>query len=210
MLRWGKTSLPSFDASIVVCICTLNYVGCNFRPFINGKVEVRKELAHPHTFGNPTNFINVGKFCVCAYLIDLPLLNWLSWAISLDSNWSPANFPQFHAILSSFAGYTQRILWALFLAQSWALWTTRNKLTIERKVINHPTNIIYKTVIFLQLWRPKFKGMERKGLNWMERELRELYASMKPRSWRNDGLTRAKVDPTSFFPVSPGRVLKNR
>jgi hypothetical protein len=49
-------------------------------------------------------------------------------------------------------------------------------------VINHPADIIYKTVIFLQLWRPMFKGLEREGLVWMERELRELYASMKPRS----------------------------
>jgi hypothetical protein len=107
------------------------------------------------------------------------------WAVLrqlLGCNWRPANFPQFHAILSSFAGYTRRILWVLFLAQSWALWTTHNKLTIEKKVINHPADIIYKTVIFLQLWRPKFKGLERERLVWMESELRELYSSMKPRS----------------------------
>jgi hypothetical protein len=107
-----------------------------------------------------------------------------AWAVLrqlLGCNWRPANFPQFHAILASFSGFTRHILWALFLAQSWALWTTRNKLTIERKVISHPADIIFKTIIFLQLWRPKFKDREREGLSWMERELRELYASMKPR-----------------------------
>jgi hypothetical protein len=44
------------------------------------------------------------------------------WAVLrqlLGCNWRPANFPQFHAILSCFSGYTRRILWALFLAQSW-------------------------------------------------------------------------------------------
>jgi hypothetical protein len=108
-----------------------------------------------------------------------------AWAVLrqlLGCNWRPANFPQFHAILSGFAGYSRRILWVLFLAQSWALWTIRNKLTIESKTINHPADFIYKCVIFLQLWRPKFKGREKEGLCWMERELRELYASMKPRS----------------------------
>ncbi|XP_051229193.1 uncharacterized protein [Lolium perenne] len=107
-----------------------------------------------------------------------------AWAVLrqlLECNWRPANFPQFHAILSGFAGYSRRILWVLFLAQSWALWTIRNKLTIDRKIINHPADFIYKFVIFLQLWRPKFKGMEKEGLCWMERKLRELYASMKPR-----------------------------
>jgi hypothetical protein len=105
------------------------------------------------------------------------------WAVLrqlLGCNWRPANFPQFHAILSSFTGFTRCILWVLFLAQSWALWMTRNKLTIERKVISHPADIINKSVIFLQLWRPKFKDRERDGLSWMERELRELYASIKP------------------------------
>ncbi|KAK1669324.1 hypothetical protein QYE76_057483 [Lolium multiflorum] len=108
-----------------------------------------------------------------------------AWAVLrqlLGCNWRQASFPQFHAILSDFAGYSRRIPWALFLAQSWALWTIRNKLSIEKKVINHPADFIYKTVIFLQLWRPKFKGLEREGLCWMERELRELYVSMKPRS----------------------------
>jgi hypothetical protein len=107
---------------------------------------------------------------------------WAAVRQLLGFNWRLANFQQFHAIISSFAGFTCRILWALFLAHSWALWTIRNKLTIEKKVINHPADIIYKTVIFLQLWRPKFKGLEREGLVWMESELRELYSSMKPRS----------------------------
>jgi hypothetical protein len=51
----------------------------------------------------------------------------------LDCNWNPGNFPQFHAILSSLAGRARRLLWFLFLAQAWALWNIRNKLTIEKK-----------------------------------------------------------------------------
>jgi hypothetical protein len=68
----------------------------------------------------------------------------------------------------------------LFLAQSWALWNTRNKLAIEKKVISNPADIIYKIIILLQLWSLKFKAREKEGLNWMAQELRELYVHLKP------------------------------
>jgi hypothetical protein len=42
-----------------------------------------------------------------------------SWSVMhslLGCNWCPANFAQFHAILSSFSGQATRIFWILFLA----------------------------------------------------------------------------------------------
>jgi hypothetical protein len=98
----------------------------------------------------------------------------------LDCNWNPGNFPQFHAILSSLAGRARRLLWFLFLAQAWALWNIRNKLTIEKKVINHPANVIFKTAIFIQLWSGKAKPSDRDGLRWLENKLRELYTAVRP------------------------------
>jgi hypothetical protein len=98
----------------------------------------------------------------------------------LGCNWCPANFAQFHAILSGFSGYARKLLWVLFLAQSWALWNTRNKLAIEKKVISNPADIIYKIIILLQLWSLKFKSREKEGLNWMAQELRELSVHLKP------------------------------
>jgi hypothetical protein len=47
-------------------------------------------------------------------------------------------------------------------------------------VLNHPADLIYKIIIFLQLWSIKFKSLEKEGLSWMVRELRELYVAMKP------------------------------
>ncbi|KAK1693140.1 hypothetical protein QYE76_009837 [Lolium multiflorum] len=79
-------------------------------------------------------------------------------------------------------GACSLLLWVFFLAQSWALWLIRNKLTIERKIINHPADVLYKIVILLQLWSTKFKGRDKEGLTWMANELRELYASMRPRN----------------------------
>jgi hypothetical protein len=99
----------------------------------------------------------------------------------LGCKWRTAIFAQFHAILSSFTGLKRHILWIVFLVQSWALWNIRNKLIIEKKVMNHPANIIYKIVI-LQLWSLKLRAIEKEGLNWMAQELRVLYAAMKRRS----------------------------
>jgi hypothetical protein len=106
-----------------------------------------------------------------------------AWSVTrqlLGCNWRPANFAQFHDILSSFSGYPRKLLWILFLAQSWALWNVRNKLAIEKKIIANPADIVYKIIIFLQLWSLKCKSREKEGLSWMARELRELYASLRP------------------------------
>jgi hypothetical protein len=46
------------------------------------------------------------------------------------------------------------MVWIFFAAQCWALWTTRNKFTIEKKFPRLPTDIIFKLLISLQLWRP--------------------------------------------------------
>jgi hypothetical protein len=54
------------------------------------------------------------------------------------------------------------------------------QLAIEKKVISNPADIIYKIIIFLQLWSPKYKSREREGLSWMAQELRKLYVQLKP------------------------------
>jgi hypothetical protein len=91
----------------------------------------------------------------------------LAWSVFrrlLGCDWSPTNFAQLFTLFSTFAGRPQRTVWALFLAQSWALWTIRNKLVIERKVINHPADIVFKSSIFLQLWWPSAKGKDQGAL----------------------------------------------
>jgi hypothetical protein len=56
----------------------------------------------------------------------------------------------------------------------------RNKFAIKKKLISNPTDIIYKIIIFLQLWSLKAKAREKEGLSWMASELRELYVQLKP------------------------------
>jgi hypothetical protein len=44
------------------------------------------------------------------------------------------------------------MLWTYFAAQSWALWTTKNKFTIEGKFPRQPANRVFQFLINLQLW----------------------------------------------------------
>ena len=98
----------------------------------------------------------------------------------LGRSWCPASLPQFFAILSGFSGQARRLLWIYFVAQSWALWHVRNKLAIEAKVINHPADIIFKTLLFLQLWIPTLKLQDKEGARWMLGELRKTHVMCRP------------------------------
>jgi hypothetical protein len=104
----------------------------------------------------------------------------------LDCAWSPANFPQFSAIVANLLGGQQRVIWALFAAQSWALWLTRNKLSIESKLIKHPADVIFKTLVFLQLWTPAAKPRDQPSLRWLSVELKKLHAVHAPRLLPSD------------------------
>jgi hypothetical protein len=77
-----------------------------------------------------------------------------------------------------FQGAAKRFLWVLFTVQSWALWTTRKKFSIEAKFPKRPGNCIFKTIIFLQLWRP----LERKEVLPMVDEavvkFKEIFAAL--------------------------------
>jgi hypothetical protein len=113
------------------------------------------------------------------FTCSLALFAWSVLRQLLGCAWRPASFAQFHHILSSLAGLPRRMLWLLFLAQSWALWLTRNKMSIEKKIPNHPSDIIFKTMLFLQLWSINSKRRDQEGLCWMINELRELYSASR-------------------------------
>lgn len=45
----------------------------------------------------------------------------------------------------------------VFAAFCWALWTTRNKMVIEKKFPRRPTDVVYTALSFLQVWSFKLK-----------------------------------------------------
>jgi hypothetical protein len=110
----------------------------------------------------------------------LAMFAWSVLRQILQCSWCPASFPQFFAIVSNFAGRARRTIWSLFLAQSWALWLIRNKLSMESKLIRHPADIIFKTLFCLQQWLILAKPLDRPWLRWLISELRRVHALHRP------------------------------
>jgi hypothetical protein len=69
----------------------------------------------------------------------------------------------------------RQYFWLLFVAQSWALWHIRNKLTIDKKLPKQPTDYFLKSASFVQLWLPLMKPKHIDNLDMMVGGLRALY-----------------------------------
>ena len=79
---------------------------------------------------------------------------WSAVREAFHSNWNPASGNDLIAILKTTRGTSSRIAWRCVGALLWAIWTTRNKITIEKKFPNHPADVIFKCHLFLQTWTP--------------------------------------------------------
>ena len=65
----------------------------------------------------------------------------------------------------------------LFAALCWALWCTRNKLTIESVVPKHPTGILFKMLTFIQTWANLSKEQDKADLVMLANGLKAIYRS---------------------------------
>ena len=79
---------------------------------------------------------------------------WSTVREAFHTDWNPASRTQLVSILKSTKGTTRRLVWRCVGALLWAIWTTRNKITIEKKFLNHPADVIFKCHLFLQMWTP--------------------------------------------------------
>ena len=79
-------------------------------------------------------------------------------------------------------GRQRQIGWVLFSALCWALWTTRNKLTIDAVVPKHPSDVIYKMCMFIQVWANLAKVQDKEALLLMSSGLKEIYHAITPGS----------------------------
>jgi hypothetical protein len=62
------------------------------------------------------------------------------------------------------------------MAQCWALWTTRNKFTIEAKFSHQPADCVFKILLNLQLWRPLQRPNDVALLDEMAAILKRLFS----------------------------------
>jgi hypothetical protein len=82
---------------------------------------------------------------------------WSGIREAFEVQWNPEKLPEFLSILNQLTPSVRQSFWVLFVAQSWAVWHIRNKLTIEKSFPKQPADCFFKTAMFLQLWRPLLK-----------------------------------------------------
>jgi hypothetical protein len=92
----------------------------------------------------------------------------------------PKNRHDSFAIFDGYHGKVRRLLWILFAATCWLLWTTRNKFTIEAKFSRQPADCIFKILINLQLWRPLLKPKDAVLLDVLVLMLKRLFSGTLP------------------------------
>jgi hypothetical protein len=90
--------------------------------------------------------------------------------------WSPRSRQEWLSILATLNPRAKRLLWTFFVAQSWALWLTRNKFSIDGVFPRQPADIVFKLVLTLQLWRPLQKCKDVQVFDEMGRLTKRLFS----------------------------------
>ena len=78
---------------------------------------------------------------------------WSCIRLWLGVNWNPSSFEDLRQCINSLAGRSKRVFMVGWAATCSALWTTRNKFTIEHIFPTNPVSCLFKTNVFLQQWR---------------------------------------------------------
>ena len=94
----------------------------------------------------------------------------------LNCDWNPAVVGGFSAIAQGLPGPMRRLAWFTFMAQCWALWNIRNKLTIEGSMIGNPDDAFFHMLIHMQSWRVLVRQRDRALLDEALGEVRRLHA----------------------------------
>ena len=102
---------------------------------------------------------------------------WSGIRCMLAVQWQLASFMEMVETIDGFSGKTRRVLWILFDVQSWALWTTRNKFSIEPKFPRQPADVIFKSLLCLQQWRPLIKPKLLPLMDELVKMLQDTYAA---------------------------------
>jgi hypothetical protein len=94
-----------------------------------------------------------GKLESCDHIFFVCPLAKFIWACVrelLGTAWNPAGVGDFIAICQGLSGQLRRVVWFTFAAQCWPLWTVRNKLVFEGRVINKPADVMLHMMMFMQ------------------------------------------------------------
>uniref|UniRef100_A0A8I6X3U8 Reverse transcriptase domain-containing protein n=1 Tax=Hordeum vulgare subsp. vulgare TaxID=112509 RepID=A0A8I6X3U8_HORVV len=73
---------------------------------------------------------------------------------ALGPEWAAHDFAEFLHVRATQDGRKRRLFWLVFAALTWTLWTTRNKMVIERVFPRRASDSFFKFLAFLQLSHP--------------------------------------------------------
>jgi hypothetical protein len=127
--------------------------------------------------GQPENVDHIFFTCVLAEFL------WSEVRDMFSMNWNPRSWHDWFNIIANANPRVKHFLWSFFAAQSWAIWTTRNKFTIERTFPRQPVDIVFKIVLTLHLWQPLQKHKDLPLFGELGRMTKRLFSSTySPRS----------------------------
>jgi len=75
-----------------------------------------------------------------------------------------------------------RLVIFLFAGFAWALWTTRNKMAIEKSFIKTPTDVIYVAVSLLQRWSVLLKEKDKERVSQALEAILRWLKNFKPKA----------------------------
>jgi hypothetical protein len=67
-----------------------------------------------------------------------------------------------------------------FAGFAWALWITRNKMTIEKTFIKSPSDVIYMAISLLQRWSMLLKEKDRERVTQALEAIKEWMKNFRP------------------------------
>jgi hypothetical protein len=68
----------------------------------------------------------------------------------------------------------------IFSGFAWALWTTRNKIAIDKKFLKAPTDVIYIAISLMQKWSVKLKEKDQERLKQIKDSITSWLKTFKP------------------------------
>jgi hypothetical protein len=76
--------------------------------------------------------------------------------------------------------FPSRMIMFMFAGFAWAIWTTRNKMAIEKKFPKAPTDVIYCAISILQKWRLLLKEGDKKFFDQAKDDIMKWIKGFQP------------------------------
>ncbi|KAE8799374.1 retrotransposon unclassified [Hordeum vulgare] len=80
---------------------------------------------------------------------------------ALGQEWEASDLADFLQVRATQVGHKRRLFWLVFAAMMWTLWTTRNKMVIEKVFPRCASDSFFKFLAFLQHWHPLVRTRDR-------------------------------------------------